>query len=220
MTPIPDATCLKVAGAWNPAIVTPQWIAKEALGKPAGDPFQVSVQLPIGIGGNPLTGPAIPQRFTFEGLSFIVSFDTLQFYFSDDDGAALAFRTAARAMEVLSHTPVFALGVNFGYLIDAPNDLARQSFGCIDLAAEQVEQLEHASVVQRSWTAALKLTDHVLNVTCTGTREMVQFELNHHYDVSGGAAASALLRTEGMFTRVRSISEKFAAKYQEDEAHD
>ena len=38
-------TSLVIAGSWNPAILTPQWIANKVLGLPTGQEFNVEVEM-------------------------------------------------------------------------------------------------------------------------------------------------------------------------------
>ena len=112
-----DQTTLVLAGAWNPAILSPNWIGRHVLRLPPGNAFQVEMVLPVqGQGG--------ASRFSFEGISITPAQEALIFHISPDDAGMVAksFDVAKRILEMLPHTPVAAMGVNFSYQVDAVKD--------------------------------------------------------------------------------------------------
>lgn len=216
MKPLPDGSNIRIAGAWNPAIITPQWVAREVLG--VTETFQVGMQVPMGFGG--VTGGVmLPQRHTFLGLSMTVGFDLLEFFLptNDDEKANLGITSAAKIMEVLSHTPVVALGINFGYGL-TPNAQLDETFAGVDRVGELVPE-QTGIVVQKSWSAAVKLERQVMNVSCMCNAEGVRLDFNHHFEVDCRRAA-ALLREDGLYTRLRDMSRRLAENFDQEEQHE
>ena len=45
---VPSETSLVVAGAWNPAILSPTWVLRHGLDRPAGQAEPIQVYVPAG----------------------------------------------------------------------------------------------------------------------------------------------------------------------------
>jgi hypothetical protein len=111
MTLNPGETSLVVAGAWNPAILTPAWVLRFGLGRPDSHE-QVQVAM--------LAGQGVVfdfPRYTVPEFSYIVRPDTLIIAPSAQTAAAFAIieDAAALMLENLSHTPVNGIGHNFEF---------------------------------------------------------------------------------------------------------
>src|SRR5258708_10953272 len=111
MTLNPGETSLVVAGAWNPAILTPPWVLRFGLGRPdSQEPVQIAM----------LAGQGVVfdfPRYTLPEFSYVVRPDTLIFVPSTQTAGQFAnVEDAAAAMlENLPHTPVNGIGHNFEF---------------------------------------------------------------------------------------------------------
>lgn len=106
---VASETSLVIAGAWNPAILTPPWVARHGLER-EGD-VQVQVFLPVASGG----AVEVP-RYVFRELSYLVQPGALILALNEDqDDYSVLENTAARALAVLQHTPVSGIGHNFEF---------------------------------------------------------------------------------------------------------
>jgi hypothetical protein len=111
MTLNPGETSLVVAGAWNPAILTPAWVLNYGLGRPdSQEPVQIAM----------LAGQGVVfdfPRYTLPEFSYIVRPDTLIIVPPAQTAAEFpALEDAAAAMlENLPHTPVNGIGHNFEF---------------------------------------------------------------------------------------------------------
>jgi hypothetical protein len=105
-------TALVIAGAWNPAILTPAWVLHHGLGRPGSEePVQITVNAAAGIF-------AEFPRFTLPEFTYTVRPDTLIITppagAGDEDLARLE-AAAAAMLDVLPHTPVTGIGHNFEF---------------------------------------------------------------------------------------------------------
>ncbi|WP_155623239.1 hypothetical protein [Burkholderia diffusa] len=191
---------LVIVGAWNPAILTPNWIAEKAMHRPVGANFQVQVDLPI---ANLNFGNARP-RLAFEGIA--VSSEphalTFQLPYEDEERANLGVTTAANILDLLSHTPVTGFGFNFGFQFDQPNQALLDTFGGTAFLADAVAD-ENAELVSQGWGGTVRSDRRLINVWTKYEANSVVFNVNVHTEVSGASPAAAALRTEHLFRTIK-----------------
>lgn len=199
-----DQTTLILAGAWNPAILSPNWIGRHILGLPPGNAFQVGMLLPVqGQGGSP--------RFTFEGLSITPGQDALIFHLNPEDGVIVAksFDVAKRILEMLPHTPVAAMGVNFAYQVDPLEGELSKTVSWSDSISDLLVDDPDATVLNRQWQIGIAAMDHMVNVGYRSDAQGGAISVNHHYEVEGSAAkAAAHLAGAGFFERLQDVTNK------------
>lgn len=197
-----DKTTMVIAGAWNPAILTPKWIAQHALGFPPDRDFQVGVELPIQEFGQ-------APRFTFESLTVMATSATLLFALSADTRTQVkkTFEVAAKVLELLPHTPVSGVGVNFMFADTAADAKVATTFSSHDGVLAKLPELEQdAMIVQRSWQATVKLSDHLANVNCVKQNDRFETTINHHFNVSSAAAARRIVENPDAFDTLLALS--------------
>src|SRR6266404_9040232 len=97
---VPAETSLVVAGAWNPAILTPAWVLHHGLNRPVGQAESVQVFVPAGSG----MFFEFP-RYALPEFTYVVRPDTLIITPTDQTSNNLpALENAAAAMlGYLSH---------------------------------------------------------------------------------------------------------------------
>ena len=105
---LPDQCTTVLAGAWNRAIFTPQWVTQNILGTRPEVALQVGGEFAI--------------QMTTADVQMIYQTGRVQFAPRREDEAAFdAATAAARALlNRLSHTPVNAVGLNFVFVVDEP----------------------------------------------------------------------------------------------------
>jgi hypothetical protein len=104
-----------LAGAWNPAIFQPGWIARHVFGVPAGAEIKVTaVQMLIGQQQKLVT--------YIRDVGFAVSSNRLEIFAVEGSESAFkaAEETTARIVELLPHTPISAYGINFHFIEEHP----------------------------------------------------------------------------------------------------
>ncbi|MBT9597050.1 MAG: hypothetical protein IV094_13795 [Vitreoscilla sp.] len=120
----PAETSLVVAGAWNPAILTPAWVARHGLG---ADPETVKVQafLPA-VSGFQVGAP----KFGLTEFSYTVAGGSLLLLPAAIDEASLDLleRVLRGVLDQLRHTPLGGLGHNFEFRDEAPEPATVEAF--------------------------------------------------------------------------------------------
>lgn len=91
-------------GSWNPAIFTPQWVVDNVFGIPKGESIQIN-----------LNEKQMNLTFTWKDISFIVTDSRLEFktLVPNEDNLILMDALFKHLSEMLSYTPVSALGYNY-----------------------------------------------------------------------------------------------------------
>lgn len=201
-----DRTTLIIAGAWNPAIVNPNWIGREILKYPLDKQFTVGIALPI----QDMSVAGVQPRLTFETLSMTATAQSLTFFIDAANEVQIAktFEVASKVLRTLSHTPVVALGINFGYSIGMFCKRVEAAFTSNSSLLEAVGD-QHGVAAQQSWSVALQLNDHLLNVAYTDQKDNKEVTLNHHFESGGSASTAAeILERPGLFGSMLKLSEQ------------
>lgn len=109
---INSETSLVVAGAWNPAILNPQWVIKHGLLLEPDDAGPVQAFLPA-IQGLAFEFP----RYVLPKLTYVVRGDALLLYPLDCTPTNLAIveKAAFEILKQLNHTPISGIGHNFEF---------------------------------------------------------------------------------------------------------
>jgi hypothetical protein len=197
---------LVIAGAWNPDILSPSWVANEAMKLGLTPDFAVNVQLPIG-------NPTLRPTYEFDKIKFNAARSQLTFYLASDDldQVAKSVDTAARILELLSHTPVTGFGFNFSHEIECPHLELRKTFSGSDISALLAD--EDAQTVVQRWGSSIKTQQFLLSLNAEfegGNKVTLAF--NVHYEVASATEAAQLLRTDGVFTTAVQITSDIAQK--------
>ena len=199
-----DRTTLIIAGAWNPAIVNPNWIGREILKYPLEKQFTVGIALPI----QDMNVAGLQPRLTFESLSMTASAQALTFFIDAGNDAQIlkTFDVASKVLRTLSHTPVVALGINFAYSVGAFCKRVEEAFASNSSLLHAVGD-QHGVAAQQSWSVALQLNDHLLNVAYSDQKDNKEVALNHHFESGGSAVTAAeILEREDLFASLLKLS--------------
>lgn len=193
MKAIGDKTTVVLAGAFNPAILVPQWVAVHGLGHPAGQDFQVEMLAPVGG-----TGQA---RFAFDGIAYSAGFKNFILHV---DGALLAQSeravvAVANILSQLPHTPVTGIGFNFGFMVEEPGAALLALMTTHDGLTDSFDG--DSEVVTRRWGNTVKWEESIVSVDCelAGGQAIVTF--NFHYSTDSASAAEQALRGDGVFAK-------------------
>ena len=191
MVLVNDKTSLVVVGVWNPAILTPDWVARNVLGFAKGQEVPVELDMPLRPGQAPV--------YSLAGITYTPSRDRLVFRLKDTAAESLrrAQEAVARTLALLPHTPVRAFGQNFGFLDETPLPEHTQVFsaandlpGRLDLVVEVVGSLIRHTV---------DLEGRTLHLTRNHEGGQLTVEFNFHYEVGSAEEAVAKLEDAGLF---------------------
>lgn len=183
-----------IAGAWNPAIVTPEWILRYGLEHEGGTdaPLRMSATVPAGIG----LVVDMP-RYTFEDMTFSVRPDALVLQTTEcsQESFARLEKIASNTLRHLTHTPVGGLGFNFDFIDDSPSP---DSLAAFTLANNSL--VDHIPTNWSIATAALVSSfardSGIVNIQRVHHEGSVRIKFNFHYSVVTASACHALLSTD------------------------
>lgn len=162
-------TSLVIAGAWNPAILTPDWVLKHGLGKTSDESNLVQAFLPA------MQGVIFEfPRYKLEQLTYLVRPDALILspVESSDDELKSLERMAAKILEELKHTPITGIGHNFTFIDASPQPQA------LDLFTASRQDL--TDNMPEGWTPATT----TLNATFKNAKENVILNIQRQIDAN------------------------------------
>jgi hypothetical protein len=121
MRPIRDGWTIVLAGAWNPRIFTPDWLATNVFNL-----ANISLEFPI--------QPLAPYRFHGNNVTIVPSQDRVVLAPENlrDETLVEMEHQAIRILELLPHTPLSAVGTNYRFMEDELVDPLRRVFGVAD----------------------------------------------------------------------------------------
>ena len=213
MEPVDNKTTVVIAGSFNPAILSPQWMGKNVFDPPVVGDFPVEVMTQV-------LGAGTPTRFNAPGLSYSPSFQGLTLYLEglDSAGCQRVCDMAARILNLLPHTPVTAVGFNFGFRDANPGIDQLRLLSISPTFAEALG--DGAEVVGRNWlnVATWGAAFVTLQTGIRGSEFVV--DLNFHHPVTDAAAAEAILKQPDVFEKHRAAADRIVMASTMEEGND
>jgi hypothetical protein len=189
---VPRGVNIVLAGAWNPAILSPEWMLLEGLEVPKGQQHVVEALIPAGPGM-----ASEHPRFTMPGFAYQCRPDALIMVPTEVTAAALKNVEAvvARIVGKLAHTPMAGLGHNFEFQDDAPEPTALEPFSKaqVDLVDAAVGWEAKGSRVLSSFGKGGKA---VVNISRSWSGARLEVKFNFHYPITGSQEALQILTGE------------------------
>jgi len=198
---VPNLTdwTIVMVGQWNPAIFSPDWVARNLV-------HEDSIETQIAVG--PI---ARNVRYQTTNLLVIPQQDRLIIGCRNVEAATLIEmeRCARTALELLSHTPINAVGINFGFIENDPSAEILRTFDLADTgilgdAGYQVGATDITREIEIAPNLVLKLRMQLKD-------GRVHFHFNFTQQVRTAEEAAALLggrvadyrgRAVGMLTAI------------------
>jgi hypothetical protein len=179
MKAIRDAWNVVLAGNWNLAIFSPNWLSKNLFGSES-----ITIEFPL--------VPGLPPRFTVEGIVILSSTDRVMLApkMLTDEAIKRTEDMACKLLNLLPHTPISALGVNFGFLEKEPSDELLQHFVDRDEALLADAGFE---ILIRTFSRKLVYQGQHINLSTIVEPKEVKFDLNFHTDVQNAEQAQKSL---------------------------
>jgi len=195
-----EETTLVIAGAWNPAILTPPWVLKHGLEKVLDGTNRYQAFLPAGFG---LIFDA--PRYVLEDLTFSVRPDSLIIVPKSETSEELniAEDVAARMLNHLKHTPVGGVGHNFEFREQNPQPAQLDVFtrSRQDLADVMPNGWEPATAaISSSFTKAGGTV--AINVQRTFEGGAIIVKVNFHHAVANAEQAISVLSGGNGYSRM------------------
>lgn len=189
-------TNIVVLGLWNPAIVSPGWLTEQQIAGARGT--EVELQF------NPY------QRifkFDLGGITWYVDYEKLEVR---SDAGADCGKYASRVLELLSHTPVHAIGTNFAFECDSEAwpQKYRPCLGPMRCGAPS----DPNAFLESKWQASRQLDDKSTRLQLIVTEGAGKLELliNFHRSITSANEAKNFAER---WTSDRELAFKFAKDY-------
>jgi hypothetical protein len=195
---VPKETSLVIAGAWNAAILTPNWVLKYGLQKKGEEPVKIFFSAALG------TVFEFP-RYELNEFSFVVGPQALILSPPETVPEKLerVEDAAARMLDILKYTPVNGVGHNFEFQDENPSS--------DDLAVFTAARQDFAEGLPCGWVpAASTLTSSfmnasgnvILNIIRIFDAGTVKVKFNFHHPVPSVEKALEILRGETGYERM------------------
>lgn len=178
-------------GQWNPSIFSPTWLSEHVFNHQA-------VEM------NLLVGQAVDQmRISTGRVNIIPSRDRviIGVLNTENETLAEADRIAVGILTLLTHTPIRATGINFGFRQPAPSvDLSRH-FNLSDnpLLTDAHYQPSNTAISRR-----ITHGSNSFNFKMDSLEDWVHFHFNFHQDV--GTAQQAVAALQGRIINYRDLA--------------
>lgn len=193
-------TSLVISGAWNPAILSPQWILQHGLDKPLDGTNRIQTFMPVGQG-------VIFEfpRYVLEDFTFTARADALIIIptTTEQERMAIAEDASAKILQELSHTPVGGIGHNFEFQEPNPQPAQLQVFtdSRQDIADKMPDGWSSSSaVVISSFTNVTNSV--VINISRHFEAETIIVKVNFHHPVQSIDQALQILRGSNDYSRM------------------
>ncbi len=202
-----ENSTMVLAGSWNPAILTPQWIAQTVFGLKAGESFPVEIDMIVANGAM--------QKMRFLGLSCVASSQFLIFFFDSQntESCSVAVKSARKILEVLSHTPVTGVGFNMQFLLSETKPEFLNRFQSIDLD----DEVPGADVVSKGWSMKLNTVENLISITSTYEGGSGRIEMNFHHSATTADEARAYLADDNKCLEIFGVATAVAKKLSNEE---
>lgn len=192
-----DAFNVVAIGAWNPSIFSPEW-AKEHLADDKDREVIMAIPMPMG---------NLPPRLTVDGVnlypsSVALAVDCVEY---NDVSIEACGAKINKIAELLPHTPINAVGVNFRFWGDLDDsEVLADLFTFSDAGRIKTQFVTSGALIKR----AFRLSDStILNLSIDTFSEHLLVEFNFHSDVRRMADFAAKTSAE----RIRSTRDQARA---------
>jgi len=186
---VPSETSLVVAGVWNTAIVTPDWILKYGLQQEPSEENRVQVFIPAGSG----MLFELP-RFSFSGLLVAARPDALVISPKESSQAKMEEIEflATNTLTQLTHTPINGIGHNFEFRDENPDPAFLAVF---TKAQEDVmdQTPDGWAVASANVVTSLKDGDRLVNIVRAFDGKQLSVKFNFHHSISTREQAISVL---------------------------
>jgi hypothetical protein len=159
-------------GAWNRAVLQPQWIARHLFNYPEGQAVQVGVLVDA-------MHPNDQTLFIDEvGVSCRSDRVLLLTNSLEPEVVVRSERAAGALFATLPHTPLGPWGVNFAFVLEDAEDQLLDQLTASDALSE------HYPLLGQTLTAGIRRDDGgVLNLSRQANGRNVAFDFNYHYEL-------------------------------------
>ncbi len=181
MKPLLETWTIVIVGKWNVNIFSPDWVSMHLFDKKEGDQIKLELQV----------GSDFSMRLLDEDILIYPLQDKLIIGVANNNEETLdrATNISKKVLSILSHTPIRAIGINFGFTFDDELDKLTTLFALSDNSSFATGGYQiNESSIRRS----INHQDEVINFSITRNEHYV-FDFNFHRDVQSSSDALAAI---------------------------
>lgn len=170
-----------IAGKWNPAILTPPWLVANLF----DDNPQMQIEFSLNFD--------MPSRFRVKNIIIAPSVDRVILLSIDnsDDSLNLMEAVAIKLCNILSHTPIVAVGINFGFIEKQNKDglLPLMNFSDSNDITDDGWTISNQSIKRK-----LVKNEYTINLSISlDDNSDFHFDFNYNYKANNAVQVSACL---------------------------
>lgn len=171
MNPTQESFNVVIAGSWNPAIFSSDWVAEYLCN---------SSESTVGI-ALPLNNPHLPARIEFEDTLLFPQVSLIKLCPTDPslEGLISTAKVAEKLIDLLPHTPLTGLGINLGFNDEQTIDITKDKIFHSDSKNLETQYVVLGTQITRS--LALE-DDSQLNLKLSYSDSAFGFEFNFHHN--------------------------------------
>lgn len=207
MKTLQENSTMVLAGSWNPAILTPSWIAQTVFGRRPGEQFPVEIDMVVANGAM--------QKMKFLGLSCMASPQFLIFFFDSQnaESCSIAVSSARKILEVLSHTPVSGVGFNVQFVLSETKPEFLSRFQNVDLD----DEVPAAGIVSQGWGMKLNAAENLISINSSYEGGNGTIAMNFHHSTATADEARAYLANDNKCLEIFGVATAVAKKLSNEE---
>jgi hypothetical protein len=194
-----DGFSVVLAGVWNAAIFSPDWVSNGRLTVSDNLGFELNVE-----------NLALPPRLTFDGIRLHVLPTRLELTTTDltEELLEKLTATAVKVLRELPHTPLQGVGVNARYKVPEPEPSLLELFSLRDQ-----NPISDLGAVLETTTIARRLEFEGLELNVTLRRRLTEpVRIDSNFSLHRPASGDAVTFLSRGFASFRSIGERFVGQ--------
>ena len=200
---LPEESNFIVIGAWNPAILQPEWLKREF---PSLIPDKFDIQ--------GIIGPPFSYRMDFEKIILDPHGGRLLFIPKKPDEETLRYITelSIGIQEKLQHTPIVAAGSNFVFKLDESEFFTLEELESNEQILGIYPFLKDLQLVAKSIRHAFSAEDHTININYDHQGSIRFLRINYNYQQPPDQMKKAAGSLIENFKHAQTISKKLIKK--------
>lgn len=177
-----------ILGQWNTRVFSPQWVGQNLF-----HTEQIESELFV----SPTTTPI---RYTHNNILLLPGSDRLIIGAKnlENETLELAETIAKTALELLIHTPVMALGVNFGF---SENENLENVINIFQLDDNNRLSDANCEILGTEITRKINIEKTLMNLKLSHEGDQVNIHANYHFNII--SAADAIEKLNGKFVQFK-----------------
>ena len=170
-----------IIGSWNLSIFNPAWVSENLFG---GAEVQVDF---------PLTPGLLSPRYTHGGVVVLIDGNRLLVHPKrpEEEDLQAAEDTALLILDLLPHTPLAAVGMNYRYVESAPS---AELLGMLQFSDDEKIVRDGYEIVTAEIGRQLRREGGVLNLKVSRVQQTAVFNFNYNSQVGSAGQAREAIR--------------------------